>query len=373
MSTLTFNKDGRFKIMQIADVQENAVPNPDTIKLIRLAAEREKPDLVIFTGDQIKGYSSSFQKDTLNRIENLIGAFTKPLRDLRIPFAVTFGNHDRDCSVANAEQMKIYRKLDGCVNPDGRAEDDTGTFSLRIRDSQGEKDVFCLYIIDSNAKDENGNYAPVSHEQIEWYRSERERLRKLNGCYLPALVFQHIPLPEYYRAIRPCSFFCRGRVEAFGSHKNKFYTLYDDSKADGGFMLESPASPEINTGEFEALKEKGDVLGIYVGHDHNNSFVKKVDGIDLGYTQGSGFSTYGPGKKRGVRIFELSQAQPQRYHTYTVTMEELCEDKPSKPVTEFILSHAPSSVAQVKSSAKRIVTAAAAACTAYFVIRKAHK
>ena len=31
--------------MQIADIQENAVVNPDTIKLIDLALEREMPDL----------------------------------------------------------------------------------------------------------------------------------------------------------------------------------------------------------------------------------------------------------------------------------------------------------------------------------------
>ena len=70
-------------------------------------------------------------------------------------------------------------------------------------------------------------------------------------------------------------------------------------------MLESPASPDVNTGEFEAMSEKGDVLGIYVGHDHNNSFVVKYKGVDLGYTQGAGFNVYGPGENRGVRIFEL--------------------------------------------------------------------
>lgn len=358
MQTLKF-KNGRFKIMQIADVQENAIPNPDTIKLIRLAVEKEKPDLVIFTGDQIKGYSASFKKDTLSKIESLISDFTMPLRSNNIPFAVTFGNHDRDCGIANAEQMKLYRKLDGCVESVSRSDDDTGTYSIPIKDSKAESNIFCLYIIDSNAKDENGNYAPVSKEQIEWYKTERERLKSENGKYLPSLVFQHIPLPEYYRAIKKCSRFQIGRVEAFGSHKNEFYKLYDDSVANGGFMYESPASPEINNGEFEAFKEKGDVLGVFVGHDHYNSFVKNVDGIDLGYTQGAGFSTYGPGKKRGVRIFELSEDSPARYRTYTVTMSDLCNDRASKPFTEFILSHAPSSVAQVKSAAKRLTAAVA--------------
>lgn len=364
MQTLRFNK-GKFKIMQIADVQENAVPNPDTTKLIRLAVEREKPDLVVFTGDQIKGYSTSFKKDPYQKIENLLFQITEPLREHNIPFAVTFGNHDRDSGVPNKEQMEIYRKLEGFLNPDSRNQDDPGTYSLLIKDSEGKKDIFCLYIIDSNAKDADGNYAPVTKEQIEWYRQERDRIESDNNGCLPSLVFQHIPLPEYYKAIRKCSYFAKGRVEAFGSHKNEFYKLFDDSVADGGFMLESPAAPEINNGEFDAFKEKGEVLGVYVGHDHNNSFVKNVDGIDLGYTQGAGFSTYGPGRNRGVRIFELNEKAPAQYHTYTVTMNDLCDYKASKPLGEFILSHAPSSVAQVKSTAKRLAVSAIAIGSVY--------
>ncbi len=70
-------------------------------------------------------------------------------------------------------------------------------------------------------------------------------------------------------------------------------------------MKESPADPMENSGEFAAMTEKGDVKGIYFGHDHINSFNGKVDGIDLGYTQGAGFHVYGPGLDRGVRIINL--------------------------------------------------------------------
>lgn len=125
-------------------------------------------------------------------------------------------------------------------------------------------------------------------------------------------------------------------------------------------MHESPAAPDRNCGEFEAMKEKGDVLGIYFGHDHVNSFVKNVDGIDLGYTQGAGFNVYGPGKKRGVRVFTLDESEPGKYDTYTVTMEELCDYKPAKPITEFIYTHTPTSVKQVEKFAVKAVCIAAA-------------
>ncbi len=76
-------------------------------------------------------------------------------------------------------------------------------------------------------------------------------------------------------------------------------------------------------GEFEALSEKGDVLGVYVGHDHKNSYVGKVGNIDVGFTQSAGFNVYGNGKQRGVRCFVLDENDPRNYKTYTKTYEQL--------------------------------------------------
>lgn len=56
---MRFNSDGKFKIMQITDIQEIPKVSPDTLKLINAALESEKPDLAVFTGDQIKGYGVS--------------------------------------------------------------------------------------------------------------------------------------------------------------------------------------------------------------------------------------------------------------------------------------------------------------------------
>ena len=47
--------NGAFKVMQIADTQELSFVSQDTILLLTMAIYREKPDLVILTGDQIHG------------------------------------------------------------------------------------------------------------------------------------------------------------------------------------------------------------------------------------------------------------------------------------------------------------------------------
>ena len=53
--------------MQIADLQEIPAISPDTLKLMNAALDREKPDLVVFTGDQIKGYGITFRGATARK------------------------------------------------------------------------------------------------------------------------------------------------------------------------------------------------------------------------------------------------------------------------------------------------------------------
>lgn len=362
---LRFNSDHKFKIMQIADTQEIPAVSPDTLSLINNALDREKPDLVIFTGDQIKGYSKKFKKDPAI-IESTIDILVEPIAKRNIPFMVTYGNHDAQCGVDNRGQYKFYAKYDNFISGDLRNADDVGTTDIQIYSSAEDKPVFELYIIDSHGKAKDGaGYAPVDKEQIEWYVSRREQLKAENGDYLPSLVFQHIPVPEFFDVIKKVPKGAKGAVPAYGEHENEYFVLNDETIAEGGFMLESPASPDVNTGEFEAMSEKGDVLGIYVGHDHNNSFVVKYKGVDLGYTQGAGFNVYGPGENRGVRIFELDETAPREYKTHTATFKELCGTKIKTPVKEFIYKHAPTSPRAVKPILIKIGIGIAAIAAVY--------
>ena len=80
---MRFNSDGKFKIMQITDIQEIPDVSPDTIKLINAALEEEKPDLVVLTGDQIKGYGVSYKGKGDALIESVaetVGKLLKPVR-----------------------------------------------------------------------------------------------------------------------------------------------------------------------------------------------------------------------------------------------------------------------------------------------------
>ena len=47
--------------------------------------------------------------------------------------------------------------------------------------------------------------------------------------------------------------------------------------------MEEACAPKLNTGMFAAMKESGDVMGIFVGHDHDNDYAVMWKGILLAY------------------------------------------------------------------------------------------
>ena len=114
-------------------------------------------------------------------------------------------------------------------------------------------------------------------------------------------------------------------MQGFRNHAGKWYILDETKVNKKGFMKESPADPMENGGQFDAMAEKGDVKGIYFGHDHINSFNGIVRGIDVGYTHGAGFHIYGPGLDRGIRMINLNS--DGTFETYDRRYKDLVGNK----------------------------------------------
>ncbi len=297
-------KNGTFRIMQIADVQEGSRVSPDTINLINAALDKEKPDLVVYSGDQIWQYTSF--RGNKKTVERVLREITEPVTSRKIPFAVCFGNHDRQVGISNKEQFEIYKKIDGFIGEDTPDIDGCANHVLEIKD--GDEIKYLLYLIDSNTNLKVG-YDNVHENQIEWYKRTRDEYEKKNGSVIPSVVIQHIPVPEILELLKVVKKGTKSAVQGFRNHAGEWYVLDKNKVNKEGFMKESPADPMENSGEFAAMTQKGDVKGIYFGHDHLNSFNGKVNGVDLGYTQGAGFHVYGPGIDRGVRMINLHRRQ----------------------------------------------------------------
>lgn len=355
-------KNETFKIMQIADTQEGAKVSPDTLDLINAALDKEKPDLVVYSGDQIWGKTSF--KGNREKVKSVLDTLTKPVRNRKIPFTVCFGNHDRQVGLSNEEQFEIYKEFDYFVGESETGIDGCANHVIEIRD--GGEIKFLLYLIDSHSSLDIG-YDCVHQNQIDWYRKTRDGYEEKYGRLIPSIVIQHIPLCEVFELLTEVRRGTKGSVRGFRTHANRFYVLNPDRVNKDGFMKESPADPQENSGEFAAFKEKGEVLGVYFGHDHNNSFNGKVDGIDLGYTQGAGFHVYGPGKDRGVRIIELKK--DGSFDTYDLRFKNLVGNKLKEPFKYAIFQIMPTNMFDaVVRTVKFFAVLGAAAIIAILII-----
>ncbi len=357
MEKLSF-KNSRFRILQLSDLQDTYMTNPDTVRLVSSLLKETKPDLIVLTGDQIKGYGFYFllgnnRTNAAKTLTNLLS----PIEKSSIPFTAVFGNHDDFGTADKAFQWELYKLY---PNFAGKSY----TFdAIPVYSENGDEVKFCIYTFDSHKKDKDGKYIPILPEQVKLYKNERDRLKDENGGYVPALAFQHIPPAEIYDCFESSVKKFSGALQGAGEHKN-YYRLPCYAENERSFMGENAASPDERSTQLDAFKEKGDVLGLFFGHDHNNSFIVKHENIDLGYTQSCGFNVYGPGKNRGGRIFDIYENSPDKYETFTVTAADLDDFKLIRPVKSFIYSHSPSSVSQAIKSIKKAAAVTAAAGTA---------
>lgn len=354
-------KNNQFKIMQVADTQEGKNVSPDTLALLNAAIEKEHPDLVVYSGDQIWNVASF--KGNKKTVRDVLYKLSEPAHSRKIPFTICFGNHDRQVGVSNEEQLEIYKSIPCFVGDSAEGVDGCGNHVIEI--AKDDKIVFLLYCIDSHTSLTIG-YDHVHESQLEWYRNVRDEYEKKCGRVVPSIVIQHIPVPEVLELLKEVKRGTKGAVQGFRNHAGKWYVLDKAKVNPEGFMKESPADPMENGGQFEAMAEKGDVVGIYFGHDHINSFNGKVRGIDLGYTQGAGFHVYGPGLDRGVRMINLNA--DGTFETYDLRYRDLVGKKVKEKIRFALFQIMPTNVYEAFYRAIKILAIPAIAGIIYLII-----
>ncbi len=315
---LQFNEDGTFKILNISDIQDGAKLLGITAKFMKAAIEKEQPDLIILTGDNISGYRTLSAAKT----EKGIRAYMDILEGYGIPVAIVFGNHDEyESGLTKEEQMAIYNSYECDISyDDGEDIWGCGTYNVPIYASDDDtKVVFNCWLFDTGDRDDNGDYDHVKESQLNWYKAKSDELKAANGGkVVPSIAFQHIIVPEIYDALKETDMSTKGAVFKYG----KAYVLPDNAK-EGSKLGESPCPSGTNGGEFDAFKAQGDVLAVVSGHDHCNSFIIPYEGIDIINTPTCGFRSYGSNDSRGIRVITLNEANPNTYETSIVSVPEV--------------------------------------------------
>eukprot|EP00249_Psilotum_nudum_P018215 c26696_g1_i2 orf=298-1482(-) len=318
---LHFNAEGEFKILQVADMhyangattrcldvlQSQLASCSDlntTAFVIRMIAA-ERPDLIVFTGDNIYGM------DCTDPATSLIAAFA-PAVNAQIPWAAVLGNHDQEGSLDRKQLMQQIVRMNytlSKINPSSNLSSGTfdshtgeqtyeidgfGNYNIQVGGVQGSalaaKSVLNLYFLDS------GDYSTVpgikgygwiKPSQQEWFKQLSAQLQTAyksepapQNTSAPGLVYFHIPLPEF--------------------------SEFDPSNMTG-VKQESISSPSLNSGFFTAMTQAGDIRATFVGHDHINDFCGQIMGLNLCYGGGFGYHAYGrPGWSRRSKVLLAS-------------------------------------------------------------------
>lgn len=309
---MKFGDDGKFRIMHVTDTHLEDYNLEASVWAIGEACDIENPDIVIITGDNVQNCDNA--DDTKKLIDGLMNVF----ETRNIPVAVTFGNHDSETGAMSREELMAYYNTFSCSVSvdDGEALSGCGTYNIPVMSSDGESVKFNLWVFDSNDYDENGNYACVKADQVEWYKAKSDELKEANGGEkVYSLAFQHIIVPEVYDALKKADSESIFTVEHLYSDDD--YT-FDPEGTNYGILLETPCPGLENYGQFDAMVEKGDVLAMFTGHDHTNAFGVKHKGIDIVNSLSTRYNGDRYSTQYGYRMIEVDEKDTSVYTTRVV-------------------------------------------------------
>ena len=246
-------KDGKFKIMQVADLHlstglgkcRDELPvghnggqcdaDPRTLEFVEKMIAEENPDFMVLTGDQVNGETSPDAQSAMYKIADVC-------RRHKIPYAAIFGNHDDEGDLDRAGSMALLEDLPYSLSEAGPPEiDGVGNYVVEVLGRAPTSHVaLSLYMVDTHSysPDERQfrGYDWVKHNQISWFHTTAQSLKKKHKEYTHIhmnLAFIHIPLPEY--------------------RNPEGYQFV-------GNMSEAPTAPGFNSGFKDALVQEGVLL-----------------------------------------------------------------------------------------------------------------
>lgn len=312
-----FTTDGDFKVMHITDVHIGGGflskgYDEKALNAVALMVTKEKPDLVIVTGDV--AFPVPYTAGTFNNYSG-IKAFGNLMETLGVYWDVTFGNHDSEAySYFDREDIAaLYGsgEFEHCLFQAGPKDvDGYGNHTIEVKNSDGIITQAMIlidsqaYIEDSIIESIKGTYDNIHSNQVEWYEEEVNRMNAENKRIdekaetVVTHAFFHIPLVEM--------------DDAWNEFKENGYKDTDNFEYVEGLIGETGRQVCCAYGEdelFEKMLELGSTKAIHNGHDHVNSTTFKYKGITFSYGYSIDYFAYSGidklGSQRGNTMITL--------------------------------------------------------------------
>lgn len=318
---LRFRPEGKFRILMVSDIHGGAGYNREkTVAALSALVEAEAPDLVVFGGDTAG--PGHIHVETAEQLRALLDDLSGPMEAAGIPWCHVFGNHDDNYGLSNEAAEEIYESYPHCVSKAGPEElSGVGNYVLPVYSADGETLLLNIFGLDTHSgmsewrerwgmdaenrvlppdPGDRGDYDSVNMDQVLWYYTVSRQIERTFGRKIPAVMFMHIPLPEF---------------EVISKYRSR--TRFR------GLHWEDVACTALNSGLFRACAERGDVKGIFCGHDHENDFEGEYLGIRLGYDASLSYHACQINELRGGRVIDFDAENPGAFATRTVKIRDV--------------------------------------------------
>ncbi|KAG8865406.1 hypothetical protein FRB96_000296 [Tulasnella sp. 330] len=308
-----FRADSSFKLTVFSDLHfgENPwnvwgpIQDQKSVVVMQKMLKLEKPDFVAINGDLITGEDTFRENSTM-----LIDMLTGPLREARVPFASSHGNHDNSINITHLEEIEreqliaptsYTRRAPPGVGGDG------GPGNYWVPVYAHEDDNFpCLIIWFFDSR--SGVEAPrlindwVDESVATWIAAETALMDAKWGPseLRAAIAFVHVP-PHIMESLQPK----RDPVTEPGM--------------DGDVLGEGSTQSSLEIERFgadrdrpfwEALtKHVKNLHAVVSGHDHGNEWCTREPNTKqvLCFNKHTGYGGYSkPGWGHGVRTFHFT-------------------------------------------------------------------
>lgn len=232
--------------------------------------------------NQVSGWVGRGKEGWLTEQWNLL---TLPFRESKVPYAIVLGNHDAESKVSRREVVEIDIEAgQGYSLTQQGPEGITGASNYWLDIASGSEKrnetAARLWFFDSmnmGCRNVSESWGCVGVDTLEWLEKQSSKMTAV-----PAIGFVHIPVPQ-------------------------IMMLWENSTVYGEKLEYNncPVGEPLRGGLFDMAKNVG-IEALFSGHDHNNDYVGKYDGMLLAYGRKSGVGGYGR-KEPGGRVILLKE------------------------------------------------------------------
>ena len=273
-------QSGDFRILHLTDIHLGGSlysyrKDIKALKACYAEIEYTRPDLVIVTGDLC--FPLGIMSMSLNNSAPVY-QFAAFMRNLGIPWAFTYGNHDTEslATLKKQELNEVYKSLSyetsGTLLYPYVQPEITGRNNqmIEVRNADGSLNT-ALFLIDSNAYTGEGInvYDYIHDDQVAWYADQVKRLQNAEGEQISSMAFFHIPLQQY-----------RTAYELYESGSDEATYFFGEN---GEKMIDKVCCSDYPSSLFDRMLELGSTKAVFCGHDHYNNMSLEYQGIRLTY------------------------------------------------------------------------------------------